>query len=137
TDVAADPRQAVADADLVVVCAPVDRIVPVVTTLAPACRPGTLVTDAGSTKLDIVTQLARAAAAKAWPPEVRFLGSHPLAGNEKNGPQHASADLFAGRVVVITPTAESRPEDSARLRDFWTALGAKVVEMPADEHDRA
>jgi prephenate dehydrogenase len=129
THVAADLQTAVADAELVVVCAPVGHIVEQVQKLAPHCRPGTLVTDAGSTKAEIVRALARAA--------VPFIGSHPLAGNEKKGPQHATADLFAGRTVIITPTAEARREDRARLAEFWTALGAKVVEMPADEHDRA
>jgi prephenate dehydrogenase len=136
TDIAPDLPAAVAEADFVVVCAPVDHIVESVKKLAPHCRPGTLVTDAGSTKLDIVTALARAGQ-KSWPASVAFIGSHPLAGNEKKGPQHASADLFADRVVVITPTSDTRGEDLARLSDFWTALGAQVVHMPADEHDRA
>lgn len=138
TDVAADLKSAVAGADLVVVCAPVGHIVEQVQKLAPLCRPGTLITDAGSTKAEIVGELARRAAEdKNWSRDVPFIGSHPLAGNEKKGAQHAAAELFAGRTVVITPTAESRKEDRARLTDFWTALGAKVVEMPADEHDRA
>jgi prephenate dehydrogenase len=138
THVAADLKNAVADADLVVVCAPVGHIVEAVQKLAPHCRPGTLVTDAGSTKAEIVGQLARAAAAdKNWSPQVPFIGSHPLAGNEKKGPQHATAELFTGRTVILTPTAESRQEDRARLAEFWSALGANVVEMPADEHDRA
>jgi prephenate dehydrogenase len=136
--VAADLASAVADAEVVVVCAPVDQIVEAIEKLVPHCRPGTLVTDAGSTKAEIVAALARAAAShKHWNPQVAFIGSHPLAGNEKTGPQHASAELFAGRTVIITPTAETRREDCARLHEFWTALGAKVVEMPPDEHDRA
>ena len=68
--------------------------------IAPLCRPGTLITDAGSTK----AQHRRRAASRrphepAWGRDVRFVGSHPLAGNEKRGPQHATADLFDGRVA--------------------------------------
>jgi prephenate dehydrogenase len=135
TDVAADLKTAVAEAEVVVVCAPVDHIVEAVEKLVPHCRPGTLVTDAGSTKGEIVSQLARAA--ESWKPAVSFIGSHPLAGNEKKGPQHASAELFAGRTVITTPTPDAPAADRARLTEFWEALGAKVVEMSADEHDRA
>ena len=133
----ADPAAAVAEADLVVVCAPVDAIVTGVETLAPHCRPGTLITDAGSTKLEIVAALDRAAATEGWPVEVRFVGSHPLAGNEKQGPAHATAELFAGRVVVVTPGQSARPDDVRRVSDFWTALGARVIQMSAEQHDRA
>jgi prephenate dehydrogenase len=133
----ADPAAAVADAELVVVCAPVDEIVPCVEKLAPHCQPGTLITDAGSTKLEIVTQLDRAATSNSWPTEVRFVGSHPLAGNEKQGPAHATADLFAGRIVVITPGQGARAADVERVSEFWKALGAKVVQMLAVQHDRA
>jgi prephenate dehydrogenase len=134
SEIAQDAKSAAA-ADLIVVCAPVAKIVDQVSTLAPHCRPGTLITDAGSTKLEIVRRLQ--AAAGAWDRSVRYIGSHPLAGNEKKGPRHASADLFVGRTVIITPTEDDAREDRARLADFWTGLGAKVVEMSADEHDRA
>ncbi|REK17371.1 MAG: prephenate dehydrogenase/arogenate dehydrogenase family protein [Planctomycetota bacterium] len=134
-EVAADPAAAVAEAELVVVCAPVDHIAKRVQQLAPLCQPGTLLTDAGSTKAQIVRELEAAAA--GWNPDVRFVGSHPLAGNEKRGPQHASADLFAGRVVVVTPTTQTRPDDRRKLETFWSELGARVVEMPPEEHDAA
>jgi prephenate dehydrogenase len=136
--IAGDLKGAVAEADLVVVCAPVGHIIDQVRQIASLCRPGTLITDAGSTKAEIVNQLEQAAASdRAWNREVRFVGSHPLAGNEKKGPQHARVDLFAGRTVVLTPTASTRSEDCQTLADFWTGLGARVVQMPADEHDRA
>lgn len=134
-EIATDPAAAVADAELVVVCAPVDHIVEQVRQLAPLCPPGTLLTDAGSTKARIVCELDAAAA--SWDPAVHFVGSHPLAGNEKRGPQHAHVDLFAGRVVVLTPTDSTRAEDCRKLHEFWTGLGAAVVEMAPEEHDRA
>lgn len=138
TQVAAGLKDAVAGADLVVVCAPVGHIIEQVRQIAPFCRPGTLITDVGSTKREIVAELEQSAASDpAWGRDVRFVGSHPLAGNEKKGPEHASADLFAGRTVVITPTQATRAEHRQMLIDFWSALGARVLEMSADEHDRA
>ena len=137
TEPVSQPEAAVKDTDLVVICAPVDHIVPLVVRLAPHCRPNTLITDAGSTKQQIVQDVEQAATAAKWPQGVRFVGSHPLAGNEKRGPQHASADLFDNRAVVVTPTANTPNDDVTRLSDFWQALGARVVTMPADEHDRA
>jgi prephenate dehydrogenase len=135
--IAPDVTSAVADAELVVVCAPVAQIVERTRQVSPLCRPGTLITDAGSTKAEIVRQLEQAATEPGWKPQVSFVGSHPLAGNEKTGPQHAHADLFVGRTVIITPTDKTRREDVESLSDFWTGLGAKVLEMSADQHDRA
>jgi prephenate dehydrogenase len=135
TSIAPSAEAAVADADLVVVCAPVDHIVDEVQKLARHCKPGTLITDAGSTKAAIASALS--SADSRWPADVRFVGSHPLAGNEKKGPQHARAELFAGRTVVITPTSDAKPSDVQRLKAFWSGLGANVVQMSAAEHDSA
>jgi prephenate dehydrogenase len=137
TVMAADATSAVADAELVVICAPVDHIVEQAVRLAPFCRPGTLITDAGSTKARIAAEMDAAAQEKTWPRGVHFVGSHPLAGNEKQGPRHATADLFVDRTVVVTPTAITRSQDAATIAEFWTALGARVVQMPPEEHDRA
>jgi prephenate dehydrogenase len=135
TSIAPNLETAVEDADLVVVCAPVDHIVDEVEKLARHCKPGTLITDAGSTKVAIVAELSATDA--NWPQDVRFVGSHPLAGNEKKGPQHARADLFAGRTVVITPTSQSQSKNVQRLEAFWSGLGANVIQMSAEEHDSA
>lgn len=137
TAIAGDERAAVASADLVIVCAPVAHIVEQVRMLAPFCRPGTLITDAGSTKLQIVEALEQAAAEASWPANIQFIGSHPLAGNEKKGPAHADANLLVGRTVVVTPVTSAPAEAVRALKTFWESLGAKVVEMEAAEHDRA
>ena len=137
SEIAADFKSAVAQADLVVVCAPVAHVVELVRQAAALCRAATLITDVGSTKAEIVAELEIAAAEPDWGGKIHFLGSHPLAGNERKGAQHASADLFAGRTVVITPTPRTRDEDRSALTEFWESLGAKVVAMPADEHDQA
>ena len=132
TEVTLDLAQGVAEADLAIVCTPVGRIADDVRAVARSCRPGTLITDVGSTKAEIVASVGRSLA-----PEVRFIGSHPLAGSERNGPAGADADLFVGRVVVVTPDETTRPDDLKALCDFWSGLGARVIRMPAEEHDRA
>jgi prephenate dehydrogenase len=127
-----DVAAGVAEADLVIVCTPVGRIVDDVRSVAANCRAGALITDVGSTKAEIV-----AGVAGGLPPGVAFIGSHPLAGSERSGPAAAEADLLVGRVVVVTPDAAARADDLTSLTDFWLSLGARVVRMSAVEHDQA
>ena len=70
------------------------------------------------------------------PPGVTFIGSHPLAGSEKNGFEHAEAHLFEGRLCVVTPEDDTPASELARLVAFWQSLGMKVVEKSPAEHDR-
>ena len=132
THTTVDLAKGVAEAELVIVCTPVGRIVEDVRSVAEHCPPETLITDAGSTKQAIVEALDG-----TLPRGCRFLGSHPLAGGEKNGPAHASADLFEGRVAILTPTRNTRAEDYDQLEAFWSSLGSMVMQMPPEEHDRA
>lgn len=124
--------EGVADADLIIVCTPVGRIVDDVRAAAQAAKPGTLITDVGSTKAEIVARLAG-----SLPSEVRFLGSHPLAGSERTGASAAEADLFVGRVVIVTPDETTRPDDVETLTAFWQGLGTRVICMAAEDHDRS
>src|SRR5207302_5251180 len=108
---------AVHAADFAVFCTPVDRIANQVTSSAIGCRPGTLLTDAGSTKAQIVRD-----AEDRLPGSVHFVGSHPLAGSEKRGPDFADADLFMDRLTIITPTPRTDPGALERTAAFWRAL---------------
>jgi prephenate dehydrogenase len=119
-------------ADLVVVCTPVDVIAEQVLATAPACRPGAALTDAGSVKGAVLRALEG-----RLPPGAAFVGGHPLAGSEKQGPEHASPHLFEGRVVVLTPTPHTDDNALSLVASFWEALGAEVRRMTPDEHDRA
>jgi prephenate dehydrogenase len=110
----------------------VDCIAAQVIEAAAHCRPGTLLTDTGSTKAAILRDVRG-----RLPPGIEFVGSHPLAGSEKHGPDHASAQLLEDRLVIVTPEPESTDNALSRIRGFWTALGAQVRIMDADEHDRA
>jgi prephenate dehydrogenase len=127
-----DLRAAVKGAQLAVFCTPVDHIAEQVLAAAPACAPGTLLTDAGSTKADIIQRIDG-----RLPPGVHFVGSHPLAGSEKRGAEHADADLFQDRLTVVTPAADTDSAAVERVAAFWRALGARVRLMAPDEHDRA
>jgi prephenate dehydrogenase len=90
------------------------------------------VTDAGSTKRDVI------AAARAGLGErvARFVPGHPIAGAEKSGAAASQADLYQGRRVILTPLAENSAADVAAIADLWRACGARVQQMPPEEHDR-
>jgi len=127
-----DVAQGVAAAELVIVCTPVADIVNNVGQVAQHCSPSALITDVGSTKADIVRQLER-----RLEPEVLFVGSHPMAGSEKTGPEHATPDLFEDRVTVVTPVDTSAGEAVDRIDAFWRSLGSRVIRMSPESHDRA
>ena len=120
---------AAASADLIVFCTPVDRITDGVRACAPHCRPGTLLTDAGSIKGAICHELT------GLPDGVTFVGSHPLAGSEKSGFEHARGDLFQDRVCVVTPRPDAPARQLERLTAFWRFLGMRVVAMTPEAHD--
>jgi len=122
----------VADADLVVVCTPVADIVDRVCLVAQHCSAGTLITDVGSTKTDIVRRLDRELQGGPL-----FVGSHPMAGSEKTGPENARADLLVDRVTVVTPTPDTQRDALRRIERFWSSLGARVVRMAPGDHDQA
>lgn len=128
--VADTPADAVQGAALVVICAPVNQIGPLVAQIAPRLAAGTIVTDVGSVKGEICR-----AATIALKGRGHFVGSHPMAGSEKTGWEHARADLFKGRTVFVTPLPETDPKAVERVAAFWTALEAQVATVEPDAHD--
>jgi prephenate dehydrogenase len=131
TEISLDP-EAAADADLVLVAASVAAIPQLLDRVDAVVRPGTLLTDAGSTKGSIVAAWERKRRSRRG----RFVAAHPLAGSHRRGPQAADGDLFNGRVVVVTPAKATPPEDTAAIGEFWSALGSTVYLMPPREHDK-
>jgi prephenate dehydrogenase len=125
-------QDAVRPAEAVVFCTPVDQIVRQALAAAEACAPGTLLTDVGSTKGDIVRALQG-----RLPEGVAFVGSHPLAGSEKRGPEHANPRLFERRLTVVTKAPWTDADALERTRAFWEGLGSRVRVMDPWEHDRA
>lgn len=131
-DIATNLDQAAAHSDFLIFCTPVNSIVQGVLEASGACRPGTLITDVGSTKSNLCRELV-----SRLPNGVTFVGSHPLAGSEKQGWEHALADLFDGRVCVVTPTEPASRDAVGRLTAFWQAVGMTVLEMSPEAHDCA
>jgi len=125
----------VAQAQLIVVCTPVDTIAERVLHVAAAAQPAALITDVGSTKERIVATVDAALAHRRGGP--RFVGSHPLAGDHRTGPEHARASLFEDRLVVVTPSEETRPAAVTEACGFWQSLGANVTTMTPARHDEA
>lgn len=132
TSTTTDWSEGVRDAELIVVCTPVDHVVDHVGRVRRSCGANTLITDAGSTKGRICREIESQPVADGI-----FVGSHPMAGSHKSGPEHARAGLFEGSVTVVTPTEETREEYAERIELFWKSLGSDVVRMSPEEHDRA
>ncbi len=118
-----DLKEAVRQADIVVVCTPVSDIERKLALLKKCVGPRTLVTDTGSTKVSIL----RAAAG------LNFVGAHPLAGSEMSGAAAARADLFRDSICILTP----KKKDAAwkKAAAFWKAVGCRVVTLDAERHD--
>lgn len=127
-----DVARAAAEADIVVVATGVAAIPGLLDEADAAVRPGTLITDAGSTKASIVAEWEKSRRTRRG----RFVGGHPLAGSQRRGPAAAAADLFTGRVAVVTPSRATPAADVEAAGAFWSALGATVFTMPPKEHDR-
>lgn len=128
--VAETPEEAVKHAEMVVVAAPVDRIVPLVRQVAGSLKAGSVVCDVGSVKGEIVRLGHEALAGRA-----HFVGAHPMAGSEKTGWEHARAELFERRTCFVTPLPATDPAAAAKVVGFWRDLGAEVVSVDPDAHD--
>jgi prephenate dehydrogenase len=124
------PR-AVHDADLTVLATPVDAIVPLAMQAARFMQPGSILTDVGSTKAQIVKALER-----RLTPGVAFVGAHPLAGSEQRGIAAASVNLFDGSTCIVTVTRRTDRRALARVRRFWSAVADRVVVIDPVRHDR-
>jgi prephenate dehydrogenase len=124
------PEDAVHEASLVVLAAPVDKIIALAQQIAPVLRSGAIVTDVGSVK----GELCRACHA-AMRSDVSFVGSHPMAGSQKTGWENSSETLFENRVCFVTPLPATAPAAVERVVRFWDELGSEVATLSPDEHD--
>jgi prephenate dehydrogenase len=129
---AADWTRELADADVVLLATPVAQFPPLMAALAGALGVATIVTDAGSTKQDVIA-VARAELGGALR---RFVPGHPIAGTEHSGAPAAFAALFRDRNVVLTPLPETDPAARAVVASLWAACGANVRELDPAVHDR-
>lgn len=126
-----DAKSVVSGADLVILCTPLGAMADLCRDFLPALSPSALVTDVASVKGPVDRELAPLLKGKA-----RWIGSHPMAGSEKAGLGAASATLFQKACCIVTPEPSTAPEITAAVRDFWIALGSRVVELSPADHDR-
>ena len=130
-EVATSPADAMRGADLVLIAAPVAQTGRILAFLLPYLEEGTIITDAGSTKSDVV-----AAAYEALGLRVKqFVPGHPIAGRESNGPDAAIPDLYAGKKVVLTALPENAPADVDKVAAAWQACGAHIYRLTPEQHD--
>jgi prephenate dehydrogenase len=127
-----NPSEAVRDADVVILCVPIEAMAALVKECRDALKPTALVTDVGSVKGSVDAVLAPLLKGKA-----RWIGSHPMAGSEQSGFVAARPDLFENAAVIVTPTPETAPETQKRAEEFWQALGSRIFSLSPAEHDLA
>jgi len=126
-----DPARAVRDADLVLLATPVGQMPAVMTAIAPHLPAYAVVTDAGSTKGDVISAARRFMGAHLS----RFVPGHPVAGTEKSGAEAAFPDLFQGKNVILTPQRETAAPAASLVKRAWEACGARVTRLTAEQHD--
>ncbi len=125
-----DPADAVADADLIILCSHLGTYVDVARAIAPALKPGAIVSDVGSVKAQVFEQVG-----SHLPAGVHLIPGHPVAGTEQSGPRSGFAELFDDRWCILTPAADADARAIALVQDFWTRIGSRVELMEAQHHD--
>ena len=123
-------REAVVGADIVIFCTPVGAIAEVAAEVAPALKPGAIVSDVDSVKGAVV-----AAVGPHLPGGVHFVPAHPVAGTEQSGPEAGFASLFVNRWCILTPPEGADARATQRVATLWTAIGANVEVMTPEHHD--
>jgi len=118
-------------ADLIIIATPVSTIKQYLLKIARTHETPCIITDAGSTKKDIVSL-----AQNALPAGLKFVGAHPLAGSEKRGPEHSCAGLFKNSITILTKTSKTDASSLKKVRRMWEAVGAKCRIMAPAEHDK-
>ncbi|MEK6646548.1 MAG: prephenate dehydrogenase [Candidatus Firestonebacteria bacterium] len=125
-----DLKRSVQDAQLIVFATPVQTVPIILKSILPYLKKGCLITDAGSSKEDIIKEIER-----ILPSQFHYVGAHPMAGSEKSGSIYASADLFKNAVCILTPTNKTNREALLIIRKFWESLGCKILFLSPFEHD--
>lgn len=126
-----DPREAVANADLIFLATPVKTLATVVQQCLPAIKLGAIITDGGSVKAEVVRSIE-----PLLPDSIHFVPGHPIAGTEQSGAEAAFADLYRGKRCILTPTINTNAQALSLVEQMWLLAGSIVVKMPMDKHDR-
>ncbi|MCC6219588.1 MAG: prephenate dehydrogenase/arogenate dehydrogenase family protein, partial [Aquabacterium sp.] len=124
---------AVSGADIVLIAVPVAATEATFKAIKHLVTPNMLIMDVGSTKRDVIDAARRALREHVG----LFVPAHPIAGKELSGVEHADADLYAGRQVILTPIERTQTIQLQKAVDLWTALGCRVLKMSPEQHDSA
>ena len=122
----------ISSADMILIATPVAQINSILKTIYPHLSETTVITDVGSTKLNVLNE----AKLNLKDKYNQFIGSHPIAGSEKNGAKAAELDLFKNKNIIITKENLSSTDDQKKLASFWSSLGGIVSKMTAEDHDQ-
>ncbi len=126
-----DPAEAVRGADISVVCVPIQTIPSLIESCLSAFKAGAIITDVGSTKAELLDLMAPILSDR----DLHFIGSHPIAGSEKTGVDAGSADLYDGRMTIVTPSESVSEVALKSVCDLWEMTGSTICKMDALAHD--
>ena len=126
-----DPLEAVRDADVVFLATPLKTFHSVVEQCLPGLKPGAIITDGGSVKGEVITEIE-----PLLPEGIHFVPGHPIAGTEKSGAEAAFATLYRGKRCILTPTEKTGQQAIDVVTEMWQVVGSNVVQMSLEKHDR-
>ncbi len=126
-----DLVQAAKQSDVIVLCVPVAQMRTAFEIIEPHLEPKTMLTDAGSTKGDVILAAKEVLGKKAC----QFVPAHPIAGGAQHGASAAKADLFQGKQTILCPLQENSPQDIDLIEGFWQSVGAVVKKISCVQHD--
>ncbi|MBI5574533.1 MAG: prephenate dehydrogenase [Elusimicrobia bacterium] len=138
-EITTDIKRGVKDADIVFVCLPVGLIAETVKNILPYCKKDTIITDVGSVKQPIVSEVEKFFTQSlnlSISQSPAFIGGHPIAGSEKTSVKYASKELFENAVVVLTPTNKTDKKSLDIVKKLWKKMQAKVKIMSPVRHDK-
>ncbi len=129
--VTADAAEAADGADLVMLCTPVGAYRAIAEAIAPRLKPGAIVSDVGSVKTAVITEVL-----PALPEDVHLVPAHPVAGTEHSGPEAGFDTLFEGRWLILTPPPGTDEAAIERVAELWRRTGSTIERMDPDHHDQ-
>ena len=126
-----DIKTSVKNSDLIILGVPVGAMKKIVTIIAPSLERGTIITDVGSVKKELVDSISL-----VLPKHIHFIPGHPIAGTENSGPESGFSELFNGRWCILTPNQNTSTSALAKVKNMWKAAGMQIAIMDAEYHDR-
>ena len=126
-----DIKKSVKNSDLIILGVPVGAMKKIVAMIAPSLERGTIITDVGSVKKELVDSISL-----VLPKHIHFIPGHPIAGTENSGPESGFSELFNGRWCILTPSQNTSKSALAKVKNMWKEAGMQIAIMDAEYHDR-